>query len=139
MEVLLVSNKQAVNQPLVLAVDDDEDSLCLVSEVVKGSNLSCITATDGKTALSLAQLHQPNLILLDILLPDLNGVEVLHRLRKNPQTQCIPVIAVTALAKEEDCDRIMAAGCDGYITKPYMLDDLEDLIFRYLYPTAVTA
>lgn len=139
MEVLLASNKQAINQPLVLAVDDDEDSLFLVTEVVNGSNLSCMTATDGKTALSLAQLYQPNLILLDILLPDLNGIEVLHRLRRNPQTQYIPIIAVTALAKEEDCDRIMAAGCDGYITKPYMLNDLEDLIFRYLYPTAVTA
>jgi len=139
LEVLLTSNKQIVNQPLVLAVDDDEDSLYLVTEVVKGSNLSCMTATDGKTALSLAQLYQPNLILLDILLPDLNGVEVLYHLRRNPQTQDIPVIAVTALAKEEDCDRVMAAGCDGYLTKPYMLDDLEDLIFRYLCFTAATA
>lgn len=139
MEVLLASSKQVINQPLILAVDDDEDSLFLITEVVRGSNCVCITATDGNTALSLAQLYQPSLILLDILLPDLNGIEVVQRLRKIPQTQSTPIVAVTALAKEEDCNRIRAAGCDDYITKPYMLDDLENVIFRHLYHTAAIA
>ncbi|MUL34872.1 response regulator [Gloeocapsopsis dulcis] len=139
MEVLLASNKQAITQPLILAVDDDEDSLLLLTEVVRGNNFACITAQNGKSALSLAQRYQPDLVLLDILLPDLNGIEVVHHLRKSPQTQLIPIIAVTALAKKEDYQRIMMAGCDGYITKPYMLDDLESVIFNHLCHTVATA
>jgi CheY-like chemotaxis protein len=139
LEVLLASSKQAINQPLILAVDDDEDSLFLLTEVIRGNNLACITAKNGKSALSLAQRYQPDLILLDILLPDLNGIEVVHQLRKNPQTQLISIIAVTALAKEEERQRIVAAGCDNYITKPYMLDDLETAIFNHLYHAVATA
>lgn len=139
MEVLLASSKQAINQPLILAVDDDADSLFILTEVIKSNNFSCVTATDGSSAISLAQRYQPALILLDILLPDFNGTEVVRHLRKNPQTQLTPIIAVTALAKEEDYRRIMAAGCDDYITKPYMLDDLEKVIFHHLCHTAAIA
>ncbi len=139
LEALLATSKQAINQPLILAVDDDEDSLFLLTEVVRGNNFACITAKNSKNALSLAQRYQPDLILLDILLPDLNGIEVVHHLRRSPQTQLIPIVAVTALAKEEDYHQIMGAGCDGYITKPYMLDDLEDVMFSHLCHTAATA
>lgn len=135
---LLLACKQ-VRQPLVLAVDDDADSLFLLTEVLSASNYSYVTATNGQAALALAQQHQPDLILLDILLPDLNGIEVLQRLRRDPSTQRIPVIAVTALAKKEDQHRILAAGCDAYLTKPYMLEDLEAKITRHLYPIASIA
>jgi CheY-like chemotaxis protein len=66
-----------------------------------------MTATDGQTALKLAQQHQPDLILLDVMLPDVHGVEVVHRLRQNQQSYDNPSIAVTALAKLEDRDRHM--------------------------------
>lgn len=121
------------NRPVVLAVDDNEDNLLLVSLAVEQFlNCSLIGASDGETAISLAQLYRPDLILLDIVLPDLNGFEVIDRLKQYWQTKTIPIVAVTALAREEECDRILAAGCDGYLSKPYMLDDLEKVIYRYL-------
>lgn len=119
-------------QPLVLAVDDDEDSLLLLTEVLRPIRCSFITATHGEAALLIAQVHQPKLILLDIMLPDLNGAEVLQRLRQNPQTRKIPVIAVTALASVEDRKSLIVGGCDDYISKPYMLEDLEAVIHRHL-------
>ena len=121
------------SRPVILVVDDNEDNLLLVSLAVEQFlNCSLIVAADGETAISLAQLHRPDLILLDIVLPDLNGFEVIDRLKQYWQTKTIPIVAVTALAREEECDRILAAGCDGYLSKPYMLDDLEKVIYRYL-------
>ncbi|HEY9851199.1 MAG TPA: response regulator [Leptolyngbyaceae cyanobacterium] len=122
-----------LNRPLVLVADDHEDNLMLISLAVQQLlGYSSIAAQDGPTTICLAQLYQPDLILLDIVLPHLNGIEVIHRLKQHPQTKHIPIVAVTALAKREDCDRILAAGCDDYISKPYMLEDLETTIHRYI-------
>jgi CheY-like chemotaxis protein len=66
------------------------------------------------------------------MLPDLDGIEFVSRLRQNPRTKMIPVIAVTAMARTEDRDRILSAGCNDYISKPYIVDDLEALLRRYL-------
>jgi len=133
LELLLHSNQPPeINQPLILAVDDDEDNLLLLTEVLRPLECLFITATQGQTAINLAQDHQPSLILLDIMLPDLSGIEVVHQLKQNPQTMTIPVIAVTALAREEDRDHLLLAGCDDYISKPYMIDELEAIIRRYL-------
>lgn len=120
------------NKQIILAVDDDEDNLVLLTEVLGPLNCLVMTATHGQTALRLAQAYQPNLILLDIMLPDLNGIEVVYRLKQNQETARIPVIAVTALARLEDRDRLILAGCNNYISKPYILEDLEALIRHYL-------
>ena len=120
------------NEPIILAVDDDEDNLVLLTEVLGPLNCLVMTATHGQTALRLAQAYQPDLILLDIMLPDLNGIEVVYRLKQNQETAKIPVIAVTALARLEDRDRLILAGCNDYISKPYILEDLEALIRHYL-------
>lgn len=121
-----------INQPLILAVDDDEDHLMLLTEVVEPMKCSFMTAKDGQTALKLTEKHQPDLILLDVMLPDVNGLEVVHRLRQNRKTMTIPVIAVTALARVEDRNSLLEVGCNDYISKPYMLDDLEAVIRRHL-------
>jgi CheY-like chemotaxis protein len=140
LELLLKSGQLPItNQPVILAVDDDEDNLVLLSEVLKHLSCSFITATQGQTALHLAQDCQPDLILLDVMLPDLNGIEVVQRFRQNPQTTNIPVVAVTALARAEDRDRLILAGFNDYISKPYMLDDLEAVINRYLSRTSSVA
>lgn len=120
------------NKPIILAVDDDEDNLVLLTEVLEPLNCVVMTATDGQTALSLSQAYQPNLILLDIMLPDLNGIDVVYSLKHNQKTATIPVIAVTALARLEDRNRLILAGCNDYISKPYILEDLEALIRHYL-------
>lgn len=135
MELLLHNGQPTVNnQQLILAVDDDEDNLLLLSEVLRAFDCSVMTATNGEAAVLLAQYYQPDLILLDVMLPDFSGIEVIHRLRQNLQTMQIPVIAVTALARSEDRDRLFLAGCDDYISKPYMLDDMETVVRRYLDP-----
>lgn len=140
MELLLKSGQSGVTkQPLILAVDDDEDNLLLLTEVISPMSCSFITATSGQAVLMLAQDYQPDLILLDAMLPDVSGIEVIHHLRQNPQTKTIPVIAVTALARAEDRERLLAAGCNDYISKPYMLDDLEAIIHRYLSLTPFVA
>ncbi len=140
LELLLKSGQLPItNQPVILAVDDDEDNLVLLSEVLRSLSCAFITATHGQAALQLAQDCQPELILLDVMLPDLSGIEVVQRFRQNPQTTNIPVVAVTALARVEDRDRLILAGFNDYISKPYMLDDLEAVIHRYLSRTSSVA
>ncbi|PSO54741.1 MAG: response regulator [Cyanobacteria bacterium QH_8_48_120] len=121
-----------LDKPLVLLVDSDEDNLLLLAWVLQKFNCALIAAAQGKAAISLAQIHQPNLILLEILLPDLDGLEVITQLRQIPETKQITIIAVTALAKAEDKQKVLYAGGDDYISKPYMLEELETLIEHYL-------
>ncbi|HEY9736586.1 MAG TPA: response regulator [Trichocoleus sp.] len=117
--------------PLVLSVDDYEDDLLLVSLVVKDLGCASLSASDGQTALVLAQRHRPDLILLDIRLPEIDGLEVMRRLKRNRRTCNIPVIAVTAAASDDDRSRILAGGCVGYVVKPYPLEELESLILLH--------
>lgn len=119
-------------RPLILAVDDDEDDLLLITQALELFSFSFIAASNGLTAIQLAQTQKPDLILLDIVLRGLSGIEVLRQLKSNPQTLTIPVIAVTVLARQEDRDRILSAGADAYMSKPYMVDDLDSLIRRHL-------
>lgn len=119
-------------QPLILAVDDNEDNLQLISQLLVIMNCCFITAKDGKEALNMAQIYQPKLILLDMMLPDLSGIEVANCLKQNPQTKEISIIAVTAMAREEDKEKFAMAGCDDCVTKPYVIEELEAIIHRYI-------
>lgn len=119
-------------QPLILAVDDNDDNLQLLTQLLVLMEYSFITATDGVTALDLAKNYLPKLILLDMMLPDLSGIEVANRLKQNAQTASIPIIAVTAMARAEDKESFIVAGCIDYVTKPYIIDDLEGTIRRYV-------
>lgn len=131
---LMIDQSFPADKPLVLAVEDDEDSLVLLTQVLDLLNCHAITARDGQTALSLAQAYKPNLILMDIVLPGIDGMSVVRSLKQSDQTSAIPVVAVTALARTDDQNRILASGCDTCISKPYFLDELEALIQRYLSP-----
>ncbi|MBW4492923.1 MAG: response regulator [Oscillatoria princeps RMCB-10] len=118
--------------PLVLAVDDSEDNLGLIGQIIELLGCSFMGASDGQTALVLAKQSQPALVLLDICMPDVDGIEVVRRLKQDPQTANIPVVAITGLAKAEDRDRILAAGCADCITKPFVLENLEATLCRHL-------
>lgn len=131
MEVLL-HKCNVSKQPLILAVDDQEDNLVLLMEILKPFGCKVIPAADGESSIALAQNYLPDLILLDVMLPDIHGIEVVTRLRKNPHTKDIPIIAVTGLARDEDRDRLLGVGCNDYICKPYMLQEFEALISAYL-------
>ncbi|GAB4198280.1 MAG: response regulator [Coleofasciculaceae cyanobacterium] len=126
------SELPAVQKPVVLVVDDNEDNLSLLAFLVEQLDCTILTAVDGQTALDLARGYQPVLILLDMMLPDIDGIEVLSRLRQNSLTATIPVIAVTAMARSQDRERILSAGCDEYVTKPFNVDEIEALLLRYL-------
>lgn len=127
------SNQQDnIKQPLILAVDDNEDNLQLLTQILMLIGCSSVSATSGYAALTKARSYQPALILLDMMLPDLNGVEVVRQLKQDRQTSMIPIIAVTAMARAEDQERFFLAGCSDYIKKPYIVDELEAKIRRYL-------
>lgn len=118
---------------VVLLVDDDADNLVLLSyQISLLMPCGILSATEGHTALSLARTVQPDLILLDMMLPDLDGFQVVDHLKHDPLTHGIPVIAVTAMARLQDRERALQAGCDDYICKPYDLDVLEAAIYQQL-------
>ena len=119
-------------QSLILAVDDNEDNLQLISELLLLMNCCFITATDGKSAISMAQTYKPKLILLDMMLPDVSGIEVANYLKQDSKTEEILIVAVTAMARDEDKERFAEAGCEDCITKPYIIDELEAMIRRYI-------
>lgn len=124
----------------ILAVDDHDDSLLLITQILTRHDRTLLTAQNGETALTLAQTFRPDLILLDIVLPDLSGFEVVHRLRQNAATASIPVIAVTALARADDRQKLLQAGCNDCVSKPYLLEDLELAVDRCLdYATLACA
>ncbi len=102
----------------VLVVEDNELNMKLFRDVLLASGFRTLEATTGAHAIELAAEHVPDLVLMDIQLPDIDGVEALERLRRDERTIAVPVLAVTAQAMQGDDDRFIAAGFDGYISKP---------------------
>lgn len=129
----LDSGQSAVDKrPLVLAVDDNQDNLELLTQILDLFGCECMGAVDGYAALSAAVDRPPDLIVLDICLPDIDGIEVVKRIQENAELRHIPIVAVTALAKAEDRARILKAGCVEYISKPFNIKDLETIIRQHL-------
>jgi len=102
----------------VLVVEDNEKNMKLFRDVLEASGYRLLEATTGERAVELAAEHQPNLVLMDIQLPDIDGVEALARLRADARTASIPVVALTAQAMHGDRERFLDAGFDAYISKP---------------------
>ena len=112
--------------PRVLIVEDEPDNQEIVRAVVEEMvGVTAILAGDGLEALSVAQRDKPDLVLLDLMLPRLDGYEVARKLKGDPETNGIPIIAITALARPKDRARALEAGCDDYVDKPFDLDLLE--------------
>jgi CheY-like chemotaxis protein len=131
-ELISKEKPKNLHMPLVLAVEDNEDNLLLMNYALDSFGCRFISQQEGSSVLLIAQEHQPDLILLDVLMPDLSGIDIVTLLKKDPLTQHIPVIAVTALAGEEQRANLIMAGFDDYICKPYTLEDLELMIRSYL-------
>lgn len=102
----------------VLVVEDNEKNMKLFRDVLLAAGYRILEATTGGQAVELAAGHTPDLVLLDIRLPDIDGVETLNRLRADERTTSIPVLALTAQAMHGDRERFLAAGFDGYVSKP---------------------
>ena len=110
--------------PLVLVADDDEDILGLVSFRLERSGYEVAAAKDGEEALRLARKLSPALVVLDVMMPRLDGYEVTRRLREDEATRGIPVILLTALAQEADVARGFESGADDYLRKPFSPQEL---------------
>jgi len=124
--------RQLGRVPKILAADDNLTTLTVLSSFLEALECEVITAQNGAEALAQAQAAQPDVILLDIHMPDLDGLTVLRRLRASGST--VPVIALTALAMPEDRERCLAAGANEYMTKPMSLSELAGVITRLLKP-----
>jgi two-component system cell cycle response regulator DivK len=107
-----------VAEARVLVVEDNERSMKLARDVLQLHGYETIGARTGAEAVVLAATQQPALVLLDVALPDMDGVETLGALRANPRTAAIPVVAVTAFAMKGDRERVLESGFDGYVAKP---------------------
>jgi two-component system, cell cycle response regulator DivK len=113
---------------LILIVEDNEKNLKLVRDVLQYKGYQTIEAGTGEDGVRLARERGPALILMDIQLPGIDGITALGQLRADPATRAIPVIAVTASAMTQDRKKIMAAGFDGYQTKPIKVREFMDAV-----------
>lgn len=104
--------------PQILVVEDNERNMKLLRDVLRAAGYRTLEATTGRRAVELAVEHLPTLALMDIQLPDIDGVETLERLRADARTASMPVLALTAQAMQGDRERFLAAGFDGYLSKP---------------------
>jgi two-component system, cell cycle response regulator DivK len=115
----------------VLIVEDNEKNMKLVRDILQAVGYSPLEASTGEQALAVAAESAPALVLMDIQLPDLDGAEALQRLRSDERTAGIPVLALTAQAMQGDRERFLAAGFDGYLSKPVDIDELIATVQRY--------
>ena len=120
------------NDKKILIVEDNEMNLELVTDILKAEGYSVIQAQSGNEALEMANSEQPDLILMDIQLPEMDGLEVTRLLKENESTRNIIVIALTAHAMRGDEDKAMDAGCSGYIAKPINTREFVKVIEGYL-------
>jgi CheY-like chemotaxis protein len=127
-------NAEAV--PYILVVDDNPDNLYVLTHVLERQGYTVRGVTDGHAALNTAAAAHPALILLDIRLPDFSGYEVVAALRRREGLAGIPVIAVTAHAMPGDREAALAAGCNGYITKPIDVHELLRQVAHMLLPSS---
>ena len=104
-----------MNKPKILIVDDEERNIKLLKAMLMGDNYQCFCAVDGNEALKAVNNIKPDLILLDVMMPEINGYEVCFRLKGNEKTRMIPIIMVTALKEKEDRIRSIKSGADDFI------------------------
>jgi class 3 adenylate cyclase len=136
-------------RPLVLAVDDEPANLALLRKLLKHQGYEVIEALDGRSALGAITEHQPDLVCLDVMMPDLDGIEVCQRVRRQPEHAGLPILLLTALNRPEDKARGLEAGANDFLSKPFdeselsarlrsllrtkaLQDRLADLLGRYV-------
>ena len=120
-----------MTRPRILVVEDNERNMKLFCDLLQASGYHTLEATTGESAVELALEHGPDLVLMDIQLPDIDGVDALGRLRADERSATLPVLALTAQAMEGDRERFLAAGFDGYLSKPVDIAEFVTTVKRY--------
>jgi two-component system, cell cycle response regulator DivK len=118
--------------PQVLAVDRDEDNLVLVYQALEMFGYTCVVTQDFQSALNVATMYQPNLILFAISATHNEDLELLRSFKDNPKTAKLPIIALTTLSDAEECDRLLDLGCENYLCKPYLIEELGRIVDHYI-------
>ena len=118
----------------ILVVEDNAANMTLAIFLLQSAGHSVLSATNAEAGLTMARDRQPDLILMDIQLPGMDGLEAIGLLKANAATRAIPVIALTALAMKGDEERIRAAGCEGYIAKPMRYQEFLAAVATHLTP-----
>ena len=132
---MIIANKVKMNsnnQPVILVVDDIPTNNILMKNLLRVRNYEVLLAQSGIEALRIAEERKPDVILLDIMMPVMDGYEVLARLRSNDTTKDIKVVMVSALGGKIDIKNAMDLGADGYITKPVVVQKLYDLLDKFI-------
>jgi two-component system cell cycle response regulator DivK len=115
----------------ILVVEDNDRNMKLFRDVLQATGFRTLEATTGERAVELAIEHAPDLVLMDVRLPDIDGIQALGRLRADERTAGVPVVALTAQAMEGDRERFLAAGFDGYLSKPVDIGELVATVGRH--------
>lgn len=129
---LVIAATESSQFPTVLLAEDNEANILTLLNYLEAHSFRMILARNGLEAVQMAKQHQPDVILMDIQMPEMDGLEATRQIRADPQTSSIPIIALTALAMPGDQERCLAAGADDYLAKPVKLRSLLDLLTRYL-------
>jgi two-component system cell cycle response regulator DivK len=116
----------------VLIVEDNELNMKLFHDLLEAHGYQTVGTRSGIEALDLARKHRPDLVLMDIQLPEVSGLEVTKWLKDDPQLKSIPVVAVTAFAMKGDEEKIREGGCEGYLAKPISLTSFLETVERHL-------
>ena len=125
--------KQPENsQVSVLIVDNDRDNLLFASYIIESMGMNYVVTEDSEECLNLVYEVLPDIILLDVVMPKMNGLEITRIIKQDRNISHIPIIAVTGLTKTEDKNKLIEGGFDGYICKPYLIEELESKIYSYL-------
>src|SRR6266851_7681754 len=127
--------QQSAPRRVILIVEDNELNLKLLKDILDFHGYATIVTGLGAAALDLARHHHPDLILLDIQLPDISGTDVARRLKADERTRAIPIIAITAFAMPGDRTMILDSGCDAYISKPFNIHDFLEVVERHVDKT----
>ena len=117
---------------LILIVEDNEKNMKLARDVLQFNGFRTLEAVNAEQGLALAAEHRPDLILMDVQLPGMDGVTALKRLRDDPATAEIKIVALTAFAMKDDRERFVGAGFDGYLSKPISIRELPSQVRQYL-------
>ncbi|NWG25663.1 MAG: response regulator [Pseudorhodoplanes sp.] len=116
----------------ILVIEDTEDNRKILRDLLTNAGFELIEATDGESGIRMAAQERPDLILMDIQLPIVNGYEATRRIKANPETRHIPIVAVTSYALSGDEAKAREAGCDGYIAKPFSPRNLLAKVREFL-------
>ena len=117
---------------LILIVEDEPKNMTLLRDLLQVSGYSTIEATDGKQGVELARSKKPDLILMDIIMPVMDGLKATRIIKADAVTKNIPMFALTSYAMKGDAERVLEAGCDGYLSKPFDIRELLKQVAEYL-------